>query len=526
MVATGILLSRIIGLVRNRVFAHYFGTSDAADAFNAAFRIPNFLQNLFGEGVLSASFIPVYARLRARATRARMRRATAAAVAALLALTVSVLVLAGVLLAPWLIDRHRSGLRGREARGHHPAGADSLPGRGTAGALRLVSRRAQQPPAVLPLLRRAGGLEPGDHRGAARQGGRGRTASSWRRSPPGARWWAACSSSPSSFRPCSGCSAGFDPGRCSPSRCGRVVRTFLPVFVGRGVVQISAYVDTLLASLLPTGAVAAVSYAQVLYTLPVSLFGMSVSAAELPEMSSATGTEPSARRISAAARGGAAADRVPRDSVGGGVHRAGRRGDRCALPVGRVHPRDDGVRLGHPRGGVGGPAAVHARPALLLGVLRAARHPDAAPDRAGAGEPRDRPRATRWRSTCRPAAGVDPRLGSRGDHARLGARGRRGIPPAARAPSAGRIGPTRLDGGTLARLWVAAVGRQRASAWAVAARCRTAASDRGRGRSSWAFSGRCIWAAPRCWACRRRGGSALRRRLASGRPTSPRPTRR
>src|SRR5207253_2684369 len=49
MVAAGIFLSRILGLVRNRVFAHYFGTSDAADAFNAAFRIPNFLQNLFGE---------------------------------------------------------------------------------------------------------------------------------------------------------------------------------------------------------------------------------------------------------------------------------------------------------------------------------------------------------------------------------------------------------------------------------------------------------------------------------------------
>jgi putative peptidoglycan lipid II flippase len=48
-------------------------------------------------------------------------------------------------------------------------------------------------------------------------------------------------------------------------------------------------VDTLLASLLPTGAVAGVAYAQVLYTLPVSLFGMSVSAAELPEMSSTTG---------------------------------------------------------------------------------------------------------------------------------------------------------------------------------------------------------------------------------------------
>jgi putative peptidoglycan lipid II flippase len=68
-----------------------------------------------------------------------------------------------------------------------------------------------------------------------------------------------------------------------------VVGNFLPVFVGRGVVQISAYVDTVLASFLPTGAVAALAYAQVLYTLPVSLFGMSVSAAELPAMSSAKG---------------------------------------------------------------------------------------------------------------------------------------------------------------------------------------------------------------------------------------------
>ncbi len=67
LVAAGILLSRIFGLVRQHIFSHYFGLqSDAADAFNQAFRIPNFLQNLFGEGVLSASFIPVYARLLAR----------------------------------------------------------------------------------------------------------------------------------------------------------------------------------------------------------------------------------------------------------------------------------------------------------------------------------------------------------------------------------------------------------------------------------------------------------------------------
>ena len=58
-VAAGILLSRLAGLVRQSVFGHYLGTSDAADAYNAAFKIPNFLQNLLGEGVLSASFIPV-----------------------------------------------------------------------------------------------------------------------------------------------------------------------------------------------------------------------------------------------------------------------------------------------------------------------------------------------------------------------------------------------------------------------------------------------------------------------------------
>jgi putative peptidoglycan lipid II flippase len=70
-----------------------------------------------------------------------------------------------------------------------------------------------------------------------------------------------------------------------------VIRNFIPVFVGRGVVQISAYVDALLASLLPTGAVAALAYAQTLYTLPVSLFGMSVSAAELPLMSGELGSD-------------------------------------------------------------------------------------------------------------------------------------------------------------------------------------------------------------------------------------------
>jgi putative peptidoglycan lipid II flippase len=71
LVAAGILLSRLFGLVRNRLLGLFLGTSDAGDAFNAAIRIPNVLQNLFGEGVLSASFIPTYSRLIAAATKRR-----------------------------------------------------------------------------------------------------------------------------------------------------------------------------------------------------------------------------------------------------------------------------------------------------------------------------------------------------------------------------------------------------------------------------------------------------------------------
>ena len=113
LVAAGILLTRLTGLVRQRVFAHYFGLGAEADAFSAAFRIPNFLQNLFGEGALSASFIPVYASLLARGERREADR-VAGAVASLLALAVSAIVLVGVLATPLLIDADRAGFDGEQ----------------------------------------------------------------------------------------------------------------------------------------------------------------------------------------------------------------------------------------------------------------------------------------------------------------------------------------------------------------------------------------------------------------------------
>src|SRR6266567_4067062 len=102
LVGAGIFLSRIAGLVRERVIAHFLGNSFAADALRGAIRIPNVLQNLFGEGVLSASFIPVYARLLAEGDEEQAGR-VAGIVASLLALTMTILVLIGVLLTPWLL---------------------------------------------------------------------------------------------------------------------------------------------------------------------------------------------------------------------------------------------------------------------------------------------------------------------------------------------------------------------------------------------------------------------------------------
>src|SRR6201981_599836 len=111
LVASGIMLSRLAGLIRERVFAHFLGTLPAADAFRAALRIPNFLQNLFGEGVLSASFIPVYARLVAEERKEEAGRG-GGAVFSLAGLVTGVLFLAGVLATPYLIDAIAPGFHG------------------------------------------------------------------------------------------------------------------------------------------------------------------------------------------------------------------------------------------------------------------------------------------------------------------------------------------------------------------------------------------------------------------------------
>ena len=287
LVGAGILLSRLVGLVRQRFINGAFGQSDTADSIAAALRIPNLLQNLLGEGVLSASFIPVYARLLAEGDEDEANR-VAGAIFGALALVASLVVLTGVLAAPYLTDAVAFGFTGYRRDMTTWLVRILFPGLGmlvlSAWCLGILnSHRKFFLSYTAPVLWNLAIIATlVIFRGQPQQ----KLAITF-------AWGFVV-----------GCALQFGVQvpvvlRLAPKLRPRletrtanvreVIRNFVPVFVSRGVVQISAYIDTMLASKLGTGAVAGLANAQTLYLLPIGLFGMSVSAAELPAMSSALG---------------------------------------------------------------------------------------------------------------------------------------------------------------------------------------------------------------------------------------------
>ena len=290
MVAIGILASRVAGLVRQRAIAHFLGQSTyAADAFFAAFRIPNFLQNLFGEGVLSASMIPEYSRLLAAGRREDARR-LAGAVGGLLGALVLIMVMAGVFAAPLLVGAIVPGFTGERRMLAITLVRILFPGVGalvmSAWCLAILNSHRRfllsyTAPVVWNLAIIVATLI------AARRGLPAEGLVIW-------TCWGAVAGSvlqlavqlPTLLALTGGVPLTL---HARDPRVRTVMRNFGPVFLSRGVVQISAFIDAMIASLLPVGAVAVISNTQTLYLLPVSLFGMSVAAAELPELSEEAG---------------------------------------------------------------------------------------------------------------------------------------------------------------------------------------------------------------------------------------------
>lgn len=283
----------MLGYLRERVFAYYFGNASvAADAFRAALRIPNALRNLLGEGTLSASFIPVYAALLHRADQ-RAARALAGAVLGLLLLVTGILAVLGVVFAPAItsaiaqgFDAPRReltitlvrilfpmtglmvvsawclGVLNTHGRFFLPYAAPAL--WNVAGIVALVGAATWLSsgglPASVELHRLALALAWGTVAGALLQ---------------------LVVQLPACWR-----LSGGIPLRVTvtDSAVRDVIRAWLPLLVGAGVAQLSGFIDTVLGSFAGPGGVSALGYAQLVQVLPVSLFGVSIAAASLPEL--------------------------------------------------------------------------------------------------------------------------------------------------------------------------------------------------------------------------------------------------
>ena len=292
------LASRITGLVRELLIASTFGASAMTDAFNVAFRIPNFFRRLFGEGAFSQAFVPVLAATRAQhgleSTHLLIDRVGTVLLWALLATCV-----VGVLASPWLVWAMASGLQ-QDPRGFDVAvvmtrwmfpyiGFMSLVAL-AAGVLNTWKRFAV--PAFTPVLLnlcmigaawlggpwfKTLGLEPiyalcgGVLAGGALQLAVQLAALRNMDLMPRIAWrWAAIRA------------AWADPGTKN------VASLMVPALLGVSVAQISTLINTQIASHLPSGSVSWLTYADRLMEFPTALLGVALGVVLMPQLALAS----------------------------------------------------------------------------------------------------------------------------------------------------------------------------------------------------------------------------------------------
>ncbi|HSK95744.1 MAG TPA: murein biosynthesis integral membrane protein MurJ, partial [Euzebyales bacterium] len=298
LVAAGIMLSRVAGLVRTAVIAHFLGVQAVADALQAAMRIPNLLQNLLGEGVLSASFIPVYSRLLAEGREEEAGR-VAGAIAGLLTALTGALALMGVMLAGPITRVVAWGFSGATLELATTLTRILFPGVGflvlSAWCLGVLnSHRKFFLSYVAPVIWNVTQIavlivfgtwvlsdELADAATRDTALSQLTVALAWGVLVGGILQFAV--QLPAVLRSSGSLRLSLNVGLTGVRTA---LRSFWPIVGGRGVVQLMIYVDIALASLLAEGALSALEYATRLTLLPISVFGMSAAASELPELSS------------------------------------------------------------------------------------------------------------------------------------------------------------------------------------------------------------------------------------------------
>ena len=286
IIGAGILLSRLSGLIRELIFAGLLGTRVAADAFKAALQIPGLLQNILGEGTLSASFIPAYSRLIDGQENDDEPGLVAGTIVTLLGLVTSVIVIVGILAArpmtkvllPLLPDETFdltvnlvrimwAGL-GFIVLSSWCLGVLNAHRKFFLSFAAPILWNAAQ--IVFALLAWAQGWSDASVAKAA----------AWGVLVGGALQFLV--QIPVVMRVSPSIRLGVKRG----SKAVReIVSKFFPAVMGRGVIQFSGFLDLFLAGFLATGAFTALSLAQIIYMLPIGLFVMSIISADLPEFS-------------------------------------------------------------------------------------------------------------------------------------------------------------------------------------------------------------------------------------------------
>lgn len=284
VVGAATLASRVGGFVRDLVIAYFFGAGPAADAFFVAFRIPNLLRRLFAEGTLTIAFIPVFTELlrtRGRQEAMLLARSTFG----LLALALLAVCAAGIVWAPEVVRVMAPGFTpgGESYRLAVTLTRWCLPyiffvsltalAAGVLNSLDHFFAPAASPVLLnLSLITCAVALAPrveppvmslavGVILGGAAQ---------LLLQVPFLRARGV------SLRP------AWQPG--NPA-LRRVLRLMLPAAFGAAVYQLAVFINTVLASLLPTGSVSYLYYADRLIEFPLGIFAIAVSTAILPSLS-------------------------------------------------------------------------------------------------------------------------------------------------------------------------------------------------------------------------------------------------
>jgi putative peptidoglycan lipid II flippase len=293
----------MMGFVREGAFARYLGVGPHQDALTAAMRVPNVLQNLLGEGALSASFIPIYSGLLEEGRDEEAGR-FAGAIFGLMAAAAAALALLGILLARPIVVLLAPGFLGDAAAvaaGQMTVDRFALVVTGvrilfpmtgllvlSVWALAILnSNRRFFLPYFAPVLWNSAivaALLIAAHQLAGTRGAAGQVqlfkVACWGAFAGGLLQFAV------QLPAVLGILRGFRPSlSLSVPGVRQALAAWWPAVAGRGVVQVAGYIDLFLATLLATGAASADRFAQIFYLLPISLFGISVAASELPEMS-------------------------------------------------------------------------------------------------------------------------------------------------------------------------------------------------------------------------------------------------